>query len=143
MTRLERNSPAVLVVDDEPAILSLLTDVLTRHGLEVLTANRGDRAVEVFSQHQDRIGLVLLDVEMFPWDGPQTLRELQQISPHIRVAFMSGSVDDVEALFKLGALRVFPKPFPSVVALANTLRELVKKQPASVPDESELSLQPS
>jgi CheY-like chemotaxis protein len=133
----------VLVVDDEAAILSLLADVLRRHGVEVLTANRGDAAVELYNQHRDSIELVLLDVEMFPWDGPRTLRELQQISPHVRVVFMSGSVDDIEALFKLGALRVFPKPFPSVVALAATLRELVKKKPASVPEQSELLLQQS
>jgi DNA-binding NtrC family response regulator len=143
MTCLERNSPAVLIVDDEPAILSLLADVLRRHGLEVFTANRGDKAVEIYSQHRDSIDLVLLDVEMFPWDGPRTLAELRRLSPHVRAAFMSGSVDDIEALFKLDVLRVFPKPFPSVVALAAILRELIKKKPASVRNESELSLQPS
>jgi two-component system, OmpR family, response regulator len=83
--------------------------------------------VEVYRSHRDRIDLVLLDVQMSPWDGPRTLAELRRINPNVRVAFMSGSTDVYSAgeLLALGPVRVFPKPFPSVVRLADELRALV------------------
>lgn len=127
MSRAEPGAPAVLVVDDEEAILRLLAAALGGAGFEVLTACGGEAAVAAYRSRQG-IDLVLLDVQMpGAWDGPATLRELRQIDPAVRAAFMSGATGDYaeEDLLATGALRVFRKPFRSMAGLADALRELI------------------
>jgi CheY-like chemotaxis protein len=119
--------PTILVVDDEGAILRLLINTLGGSGFAVFTADQGAEAVEVYRRHQDEIDLVLLDIEMFPWDGPRTLAELRQIDPQVRAAFMSGSPSDVSAeqLRVLGVLALYPKPFGRIADLVDALEKLV------------------
>jgi two-component system, OmpR family, response regulator len=121
----------VLVVDDEPLVLGLLAVTLRSFGLSVVTAGRGEAAVGLFRAHPARIGAVLLDVQMEPWDGPRTLAELRRVDPTVPAAFMSGDTGRYSAdeLLALGAARVFPKPFKDLAAVAAALREL-----AAVPD---------
>ncbi len=117
--------PTVLVVDDEPAILALLAEVLGRAGFVVVTAGGGEEAVAAY--RRGRIDLVLLDVRMAPWNGPWTLCELRRLDPRVRAAFMSGDAGGYTAddLLALGALRVFAKPFGSSDGLVAALRELI------------------
>ena len=63
----------VLVVDDEPLVLRFLDYALRQLGYDVLLASSGTRAIDLFRQHHSTISLVLLDVQMAPPDGPQTL----------------------------------------------------------------------
>jgi CheY-like chemotaxis protein len=121
----------VLVVDDEPMILGLLSTALPAFGLTVLAAEPGEPALDLFRAHAARIGAVLLDVQMEPWDGPRTLAELRRLAPAVPVAFMSGSTGRYSTgeLLVLGAARVFPKTFPDLAALALGLREI-----AAAPD---------
>jgi two-component system, OmpR family, response regulator len=123
----------VLVVDDEPLVLGLLATALPRFGLGVLAAGRGEAAVGLFEAHRGRIGAVLLDVQMEPWDGPRTLAELRRLDPTVPAAFMSGNTGRYSAdeLLALGAARVFPKPFKDLAAVASAIREL-----AAVPDSA-------
>ncbi len=123
-------APLVLVVDDETSILRLLTEVLARSGLGVLTAESGQAAAEIYYERQEQIALVLLDVQMSSsWDGPRTFTELRRINPFVRVAFMSGSTAKVSAdnLLAFGAMAVFPKPFRSVINLGHNLKKLIAK----------------
>jgi len=122
---MTRDEPAVLLVEEEPAVLRLLAEALDRSGVPVLTAGRGDAAVEVFRANAGTIGLVLLDVRMHPWDGPRTLAELRRIDPEVPAAFMSGGL--VDHLMAPGVVRVFDKPFPSMSAFAAELRQLAGK----------------
>ena len=116
----------VLVVDDEPLVLGMVATALRSFGLTVVTAGRGDEAVSRFEAHGTRIGAVLLDVQMEPWDGPRTLAALRRLDPAVPAAFMSGDTGRYSAaeLLALGAARVFFKPFPNLAALAAALREL-------------------
>ena len=52
----------VLVVEDEPGMLCLLEEVLSRHGYQVLVASDGEKAIEVYRCYKLRIDVVLLDV---------------------------------------------------------------------------------
>ncbi len=122
--------PTVLVVDDEPAILRMLTNVFTMHGIAVLTAESSEAGVVVYRHQHETIALVLLDVQMpLPWDGPRTLAEMKQVNPLVRAAFMSGSTGRYSAaeLLQLGALRVFDKPFGSLPTFAYDLKELIAR----------------
>jgi two-component system, OmpR family, response regulator len=126
VTQTGAEGVTVLVVEDELAIRQLLAYALGRGGLTVLTAGQGDEAVELYRAERNRIDLVLLDVQMSPWDGPRTLAELRQLDPDVRAVFMSGSTDryTTAELLALGAVQVFPKPFPSMIDLVGALKEL-------------------
>ena len=114
--------PGILVVDDEPTLLTLLETVFRRRGFRVWCANSGEAAIELYERHQTDIGVVLLDVCMPYLDGPGTLSGLRHLNAGVRACFMSGhagrySVDD---LFAMGAVRFFDKPF-QIVPLADEL----------------------
>ena len=121
------DTPGILVVDDDPALLTLLETVFRRRGFSVWCANSGEAAIELYRRHQADIGVVLLDVCMPFLDGPGTLTGLRQVNAGVRACFMSGftgrySLDD---LFALGAVRFFDKPF-RIAAMADDLWQLAQ-----------------
>jgi anti-anti-sigma factor len=116
----------VLVVDDEPAVRSLLEVVLRREGLRVWSAAGGRQAVELCRAHPGAIGVALLDVLMPELDGPQVLAALRQLCPALRWCFMTGGPGPYseKALVCSGAARVFRKPFV-LVEVIETVRRLL------------------
>ena len=100
----------ILVVDDEPAILDLITAILERQGYVVLDAHDGDEALRIL---RERIpDLVLLDVMMPGLDGFEVLKEIRAISnvPVIMLTVQAGEADRVRGL-DLGADDYIAKPF--------------------------------
>jgi CheY-like chemotaxis protein len=118
--------PHLLVVDDDPGVLTMLDTGLRLHGFDVTTAGGGRAAVELFRRHAAAIALVLLDVRMPDLDGPRTLAALREVDPHVRCCFMSGDRGSYspEQLLAMGAARVLDKPFAGLDQLAGTLREV-------------------
>ncbi|XIE80722.1 HAMP domain-containing protein [Streptomyces sp. SBR177] len=68
----------VLVVDDDDRNVFALTQVLEAHGLRVLTADGGRRAVELLAAH-DEVRLVLMDVMMAGMDGYRAIEEIRRM----------------------------------------------------------------
>ena len=68
----------ILVVDDEPAFVRLVSKTLTHKGYEVLTAGDGQEALRLMFAHQP--DLVLLDVVMPKMDGWQTCSRIREMS---------------------------------------------------------------
>jgi response regulator RpfG family c-di-GMP phosphodiesterase len=64
----------ILIVDDEPEILSLLGEMLTIQGHEALQAQSGREALEIFRRERDRIDLAILDIQMPEMDGKRLFR---------------------------------------------------------------------
>jgi CheY-like chemotaxis protein len=126
MSGARGEAPAVLVVDDEPAVRGVLAALLRERGLTPLLAGGGVEAAELYGARRDEIGAVLLDVRMPAPDGPQTLALLRQIDPGVRVCFMTGDpgLYTEAALLAMGASRVFAKPFIDLDGLADALRAL-------------------
>jgi len=120
----------VLVVDDEAMIRTLLELTFRRDGFMVWAAGNGREAIEIYRRHRESIGVVLLDVQMPEFDGPQTLGALQAVDPQVRALFMSGDTGsyDAETLRALGASGVFAKPF-NLVELTQAIRQIVAKAP--------------
>lgn len=67
----------VLIVDDAPFYRVILGDLLRGDGHEVLTAEDGKEAIDVISEAEDPIDLLLLDINMPNKDGFQVLREMK------------------------------------------------------------------
>jgi PAS domain S-box-containing protein len=128
----------ILVVDDEPHALALLTSILTQEGYQVRPADSGHLALaSVATSPPD---LILLDMRMPDMDGLEACRQLKARagSREIPVVFISGSADieaRVEGL-ELGAVDFVTKPFNRAELLArvrthlelNRLRSQLEKQ---------------
>ena len=101
----------ILVVDDEDNMRWVLNRALEQAGYEVLTANRGDKALQSFARH--RIDLVLLDLKMPGMDGLGVLRELRQRSPDVPILLLTAfaSVPTAVGAFQAGATDYIRKPF--------------------------------
>ena len=80
----------LLVVDDEESIRKLTKDLLNSVGYKVLTASTGREALNVYSEGQGVISLVILDLIMPEMDGSKCLQELLQINPLAKVLIASG-----------------------------------------------------
>lgn len=116
----------VLLVEDAQLLRKSVSEGLRHQGFQVLTAQDGAEAVEIYRRFKEGIHLVLSDVQMPKLDGPMTLQALRQIDPSVRVCFMTGDVraSVTARLRSQGALEIFSKPLPPLVDLGRRLREL-------------------
>ncbi len=103
-------APVVLLVDDEAMIRELGRAVLERAGYEVLTAEDGEDAVELFTREHGRIGLVVLDATMPRLSGKDAFKKMLALAPAARILFSTGySADDLGELD--GSVGLLSKPY--------------------------------
>ena len=79
----------ILAVDDNEKIRELLATVLTRKGHRVLTADHGQKGIDVF--RRERPHVTILDFEMPDMDGLVVLRQIREIDPHAPVIMLTGA----------------------------------------------------
>jgi DNA-binding NtrC family response regulator len=82
--------PAILIIDDEPAVRNVTRTLLERAGYRVLTASSGEEGLEVYQANTAAIGLVVLDLTMPRMSGKEVLNALTRIGPDVRVIVASG-----------------------------------------------------
>src|SRR5450631_3766477 len=102
----------ILLVDDEPGMLRYIRTLLEVDNYKVETASTGEEAVELV-QKGLRPSLVLLDLLMPGIDGMQTLEQLRQLQPGVKVVMLSCVSDTrkVVQAIRLGAHDYITKPF--------------------------------
>jgi CheY-like chemotaxis protein len=110
-----RVAETILLVEDEPAVRTLTKKILSQKGYRVLDASDGAIALRVAASHVGEIDLVLTDVAMPNLGGRGMVEELRELSPDIRVLFMSGYPKDEVFPDKGVAARMpyLQKPFTS------------------------------
>ena len=108
----------ILVVDDEARMRKLVKDFLSKSGYEVLEAEDGSQALDIFFEQND-IALIILDVMMPKMDGWQTCREIRQYSkvPIIMLTAKSDERDELQG-FQLGVDEYISKPFSPKILVA-------------------------
>jgi PAS domain S-box-containing protein len=84
------NRETILLVDDETSILTITSQTLVAFGYLALTATGGAQAVDIYTQHQDKISAVLTDMAMPVMDGEATIRALRKINPAVKIIAASG-----------------------------------------------------
>ncbi len=80
----------VLVVDDEPQVLSITKNLLEHQGCKVLSADKGLEALEVIERHKGDLDLVILDIQMPDMTGDKVYSRLKDIKPTLKVLISSG-----------------------------------------------------
>jgi CheY-like chemotaxis protein len=96
-----RGEGTVLLVDDDPTVRAMVTEMLQSIGFTVLVAVDGIEAVDTYRQRADEIGLVLLDLAMPRMGGADTLEALREIRSDVTVILSSG-YDEQETVSRFG-----------------------------------------
>ncbi|BAT55988.1 response regulator receiver sensor signal transduction histidine kinase [Nostoc sp. NIES-3756] len=121
-----QESELILVVDDTPANLEVLSEALTDAGFEVAIATDGERAIK---QAQCSLpSLILLDVMMPGIDGFETCRRLKAstITQDIPIIFMTALSETTDKVngFNLGAVDYITKPFQEAELIVRVKTQL-------------------
>lgn len=108
----------ILVVDDESRMRKLVRDFLTRQNFEVLEAEDGNAALDIFFEVKD-IELIILDVMMPKMDGWQVCKEIRSYSkiPIIMLTAKGEERDELQG-FELGVDEYISKPFSPKILVA-------------------------
>lgn len=121
------STPAnILVVDDTPANLNVLTTILAQQGYKVRPANSGEVAILVAQKALP--DLILLDIQMPGLNGIEVCKRLKglETTRHIPIIFISAldeALDKVEA-FEVGGADYITKPFQILEVLARVEHQL-------------------
>ncbi len=136
----------ILVVDDKEMMRESVCETLRRAGMEVVSAEGGERALEVAARR--RPDAVVSDLRMPSMDGLELLRRLKEVDEDLPVIMMTafGAVDTAIRAMKLGAFDYITKPFEGdelVIAVKRAIRHarvvrentLLRAQGASAGEE--------
>lgn len=124
--------PHVLVLDDQPTILSLLRDVLTAHQYRVSLAQNLEEAGALLGC--EAFDAILVDIFLNPDEsGLSLLPRIRELQPHTPAIVISGmaSMDHVMEALKAGAYDMLTKPFNIVDVLGVVGRAVEKKRMAA------------
>lgn len=87
-----KGSQTILMVDDEDLMLTMGQMVLSSFGYQVLTANSGQKALDILSKNDKKIDLVITDLVMPGMSGRELVEQLRKQDPNVRVLCTSGYV---------------------------------------------------
>ena len=121
----------ILVVDDESRMRKLVKDFLTKSNYEVIEAEDGAQAIDLFFEQND-IALIILDVMMPNMDGWQVCKEIREYSkvPIIMLTAKSDERDELQG-FELGVDEYISKPFSPKILVARVEASLRRTSQAS------------
>ncbi len=121
----------ILLVDDQQSVLKFTARFLERYGYNVLKAEDGTAALDLYRQNKDAVRLVLLDFAMPGISGRQCMEELHRMDPDLPVVMMSGYVMEPGEWHPLqgGAKAFLQKPFDISYAL-KVIRQVLDSKPA-------------
>ena len=89
-----RGTETILVAEDDASVRRITKEVLTGNGYQVIVAEDGQEAVEIFTDNRSRISLILMDVIMPNKSGYQAFQEIRRLDQAVKVLFMSGYTAD-------------------------------------------------
>ena len=116
----------ILAVDDDEKIRDLLYTILRRKGHHVLTADHGQKGIDIFRRERPQV--TILDFEMPDIDGLEVLRQIRAIAPHAPVIMLTGAGTEAreKQARELGVTDFLAKGF-SLHELGATLNQVLKQ----------------
>ncbi len=130
------NKARILVVDDDPKLIRLVREILSATGYEVLTANRGDLAIEMVGLEQP--DLLLLDIMLSSsLDGYEVVKRVHEFSD-VPIIMLTAKVKESDMLrgFDVGVDDYITKPFSSKELLAR-VRAVLKRAKGAPVEQAE------
>jgi PAS domain S-box-containing protein len=117
----------ILLVEDEPAILTMTTKMLRHMGCTVLAADTPEKAMNLAREHEGHIDLIITDVVMPGMNGPDLATNLLSLYPDLKCLFMSGYTANVIAHHGVldEGMHFIQKPFTKQ-DLTNKIQEALK-----------------
>ncbi|MFQ5433004.1 MAG: response regulator [Nitrospinota bacterium] len=120
----------ILIVDDDPGIVRLVTKALNSNAYETDSASDGTAALEMAAKKED-YSLIITDIVMPQMSGLDFLRSLIEVKPNTPIILISGYTEFAFALeaIKLGAIAYLVKPFDKseLIKLVDKIISLAKK----------------
>lgn len=126
----QRGDEAILLVENEPQYLNIITRILEKSGYFVHALNKPAEAIALFRNIPDSIDLLITDVAMPEINGRDLASCLQSMNPELKCLFMSGYTDKVieeHGVLEKG-VQFIQKPFSSDT-LALKIRQVLEAQP--------------
>lgn len=119
----------ILIVDDEESIRGFAVQALRKYGYTVLAASSGEEAMEIYSNHNNKIDMVIMDIGMPGMGGHRCLQEIMQVDPKAKVLIASGySINgQVKKSLEAGAVGYVAKPYQLTDLLEMARTALDKK----------------
>lgn len=121
----------ILVVDDEQRMRKLVKDFLKQKNYPIIEAEDGEKALHLFQENKNRIGLILLDVMMPKLDGWSVLRQIRQINKTVPIIMLTARAEEQDELFgfELGVDEYITKPFSPKILVARVEAILKRANP--------------
>lgn len=120
----------ILVVDDRPELLRLLSTYLPRHGHKVSCAGSGEEALASLRAEGAAFHLVVLDLGLPDMDGREVAEIILNENPDIRLLIASGAAFEIESLGAARAARTLFLQKPYVpTALTEAIQRLMNSGP--------------
>ena len=126
---------SILIVDDEERMRKLIKDFLKQKNYNTIEAADGEEALKIFSENENKIKLILLDVMMPKLDGWSVLRQIRQTSK-VPIIMLTARGEEQDELFgfELGVDEYISKPFSPKILVAR-VEALLKR---TKPEEKEI-----
>ena len=126
----QKGTGTILLADDYKGIREAAREMLVALGYEVISAQDGAEAVELFRKNADKIDLVLLDVVLPSRSGPEAYAQISAMRPGTKVIFASGYTAENSLLTSAiqEGITVLQKPY-SMSILSRAIRDALAREP--------------
>jgi CheY-like chemotaxis protein len=103
----------ILLVEDEPDVADVASEMLAEEGYRVVLAHDGFEALKIYEQMGKQVGLVILDYFLPVIDGDAVFEELKSINPGVNVVLSSGFAEQskIGTMLSQGLRGFIPKPY--------------------------------
>jgi CheY-like chemotaxis protein len=114
----------ILLVEDEPDVADVASDMLADEGYKVVIAHDGFEALKIYEKMGRQVGLVILDYFLPVIDGDAVFEELRLVNPGVNVVLSSGFAEQskIGSMLSQGLRGFIPKPY-SRAKLLEQVRE--------------------
>ena len=126
LERMDGNDRTVMIIDDEDVIQTVLGEILLQLGYKVVRAKTGKEALEMLTENDERVDVILLDMIMPGLSGGETFQRLSEYWPEIPVVVVTGYADEkkTQKMLENGLAGFIEKPFKAA-QIAEKINEIL------------------